>query len=153
MSAFWLKSQLQIAAALSHAISEQQKRTPDDNDNVTCCSPSPCSSLTAQHSTPPLPTLHEALSCQMCLLFQKGLLHPSEVYAPEIFPVFWWGVWGRVSRVSRATLCAPCDATPAPVLRPCHALISPISCKKCRPAQRLSTLSSRFDNFLIYGWQ
>lgn len=99
----------------------------------------------------PLPTLHEALSCQMFLLFQKGLLHPSEVYAPEIFPVFWWGVWGRVSRVSRATLCAPCEATPSTVLRPCLALISPISCKKCRPAQRLSTLSSRFDNFLIYG--
>lgn len=51
-------------------------------------------SLPLPHSTRvhfSLPTLHEALSCQMCLLFQKGLLHPSEVYAPEIFPVFWWG--------------------------------------------------------------
>lgn len=90
VSAFWLKSQLQIAAALSHAISEQQKRTPDGNDNVTCCSPSlPVPPSTRVHFS--LPTLHEALSCQMCLLFQKGLLHPSEVYAPEIFPVFWWG--------------------------------------------------------------
>lgn len=77
-------------------------------------------SLPLPHSTRvhfPLPTQHEALSCQMCLLFLKGLLHPSEVYAPEIFPVFWWGKSRVAGYFMHPLWCAPlplCCAAPLP---------------------------------------
>lgn len=80
--AFQLKSQLQIAAALSHAISEQNR---SERRTTTWHAAAPLSlSLSPYH------TLHEALSCQMRLLFPKRGCSA----VPKIFPVFASGLSG-----------------------------------------------------------